>query len=315
MLTMITTLLQRYLFSPQAQTMGGTESFFHWYYYGLGGLGGWLIFFLLALAAVIWLLYDSGKRRLPATGWKLGVILFALLLLPTILYRFTVTPIHFDLYTVVHDTYIVDGICPFDYINLNFSGLQYTTCDDLLASLPPLTPYGEWIFYLGLLGGILAPVMAVGYYVTYKGLVGCANGHEYPKELGQCPECERLNPKPQPVSIRPQPVPQPRPEPVAPSRRKVSNAWLVDRSKNHQHPLFEGMTKIGRSDADIVINDAAMSRPHAAIKQDRGRFILSDIGSSYGTFLNGNKLDTPQVLEDGDEITLGNTVLIFKSTD
>jgi len=60
------------LYSPVFQVPQGTNKFFEWYFYGLGGIGGWVLFFLLALAATIWLFYDSLKRRLPATGWKIG---------------------------------------------------------------------------------------------------------------------------------------------------------------------------------------------------------------------------------------------------
>ena len=71
--------------------MTATNSFFRWFYYGLDGLGGWFLFFLVALGVVIWLLYDSYRRRLPALGWRMGIIIAALLLVPAILYRFTIT--------------------------------------------------------------------------------------------------------------------------------------------------------------------------------------------------------------------------------
>ena len=129
--------------------MPATNSFYVWFYYGLSGLGGWFIFLLLALAAVIWLLYDSANRRLPALGWRMGVILTAALLLPTILYRFTVDP--------------------------------------LTPTTSPLAPFSESIFYLGILGGVLPLVLAIGYFVTYQGMVGCPNGHVYEAILGKCP--------------------------------------------------------------------------------------------------------------------------------
>ena len=69
--------------------MPATNSFFDWFFYGLNGLGGWFIFLLLAAAAVAWLYYDSFHRKLAVPGWRVGVILAAVLLLPTMLYRFT----------------------------------------------------------------------------------------------------------------------------------------------------------------------------------------------------------------------------------
>ena len=66
-------ILIQWLSNP-AQALEGTNSFFFWYFYGLNGLGGWLLFFLLGLAAALWLMYDSQKRRLPAVGWRMGVV-------------------------------------------------------------------------------------------------------------------------------------------------------------------------------------------------------------------------------------------------
>jgi hypothetical protein len=327
MYTLLAELVKHSLFSPLAQNMVGTNKFFNWYFYGMGGIGGWFIFLLIALVAVVWLLYDSGKRRLPALGWRLGVVLLLLLLLPTILYRFTVTPIHFQLYTVLHDTFKKTGDCPFDYLTVNFPDVQVTTCDDLLSSLPPLTPYGEWVFYLGLLGGVLAPVLAIGYWVTYHGMKGCPNGHVYEAAAGECPECNRLRaaqmPIQQQVPYMPYSPPAPRrPEPVVPSeparpsRPKVSNAWLADVANNRRYDLYKGMTKIGRtSDNDLVINDPSISRSHAQIRESNGHFTLSDLDSKFGTYLNGTKLRTPMVLESGDVIVLGNTELKFLSAD
>ena len=70
--------------------MTATGNFFFWYYfaYGLTGPGGWVFFFLLAMAATIWLFYDSAKRELPSSrvvGWRLGVVLAWALLTPSVI--------------------------------------------------------------------------------------------------------------------------------------------------------------------------------------------------------------------------------------
>jgi len=65
-----------------------TNAFYNWFYFRLGGLGGWFLFFLLSLAGLIYVLYDSNKRKLPAQGWRLTVILTACLLIPAIIFRF-----------------------------------------------------------------------------------------------------------------------------------------------------------------------------------------------------------------------------------
>ena len=174
--------------------MSATNAFFIWFFTGLKGLGGWLIFLFLAFAAVIWIFYDSSKRNLPVLGWRLGASLLALLLLPVIIYRFS-------------------------------------SVETRLS----LDPFIEAIFYLGLLGGILPAVLAIGYYVTYKGLLGCKNGHVYEAVLGQCPECAAVNqpfiPQPPVGGIGPRYQPGPGPEFQEPRHVKPkATAWLVDQS-------------------------------------------------------------------------------------
>lgn len=308
---------------PLMQTPTGTNQFFEWYFYGFKGLGGWLLFLLLAVAATIWLFYDSQKRHLPATGWKFGVVILTLFLLPTILYRFTVTNLHYQLYELLQ---LFEEDCQIGPFLQSFPELNFTDCDQLRRSLPPMTPFGEYVFYLGLLGGVLAPVLAVGYYITFQGMVGCIRGHEpYEKALekipGQCPMCaaEEAAKKPIPVStIKPPTTYDParekgRSTPPPKRRPTINYAWLVDVSNdNRRYDLYEGTTRIGRdNESDVVLKDPSVSRPHAQIRESHGHFTLTDMGSSSGTLLNGKKLRTPLVLQNGDEITLGDTVLRF----
>ena len=311
--------------APQMQGMTGTNAFFEWYFYGLNGLGGWLFFLLLGAAAVVWLFYDSQNRHLPATGWRLGVVLLALLVLPTIIYRFTVTPVHFGIYQLL-ELYPED--CPTDVITQNFPEVNFLDCEQLRRSLPPLTPFGEYVFYLGLLGGILAPVLAVGYYITYQGMVGCPRGHPpYEKALekipGQCPQCAAEDARRQPQVIvqppvvvsTPQREPAPPPPPPGHGKPAVSYAWLVDEAHNRRYDLYEGVTRIGRgNENEIMLTDPAVSRNHAQIREAHGHFTLSDMSSRTGTLLNGKKLSQPFVLQSGDEIVLGDSVLRFVSS-
>jgi hypothetical protein len=69
---------------------------------------------------------------------------------------------------------------------------------------------------------------------------------------------------------------------------------------------------IGRSrESDIFLEDLAVSRTHTSIGRDeRGRYIVRDENSANGTFVNNQRV-TEQVLQDGDEIQIGTTVLAF----
>jgi hypothetical protein len=73
----------------------------------------------------------------------------------------------------------------------------------------------------------------------------------------------------------------------------------------------ERMT-IGRSrESDIFLEDLAVSRLHTTIQRDdTGRFILRDENSANGTYVNGQRV-AEHVLEEGDEVQVGQTVLAF----
>ena len=66
--------------------------------------------------------------------------------------------------------------------------------------------------------------------------------------------------------------------------------------------------RMGRS--DISIDDSSVSREHAFIERKDGRFILEDLKSTNGTFINGEFVDV-RVLNHGDKIRIGNTALQF----
>ena len=68
---------------------------------------------------------------------------------------------------------------------------------------------------------------------------------------------------------------------------------------------------IGReADSDIVVNDPQVSRRHASLTWDGRQFIIQDLGSINGTLVNGVRLTAPRVLQQGDVIGLGPTVLL-----
>lgn len=70
---------------------------------------------------------------------------------------------------------------------------------------------------------------------------------------------------------------------------------------------------IGReANNDIVIDDTAISRLHAMVRRiTTGNYMLTDLGSANGTFLNGKKVSAPVLLSNGDQIQLGHIRLQF----
>lgn len=73
--------------------------------------------------------------------------------------------------------------------------------------------------------------------------------------------------------------------------------------------LTKTETYIGRDiNNDIVINDSEVSRKHARLILQAGGYVLEDLGSTNGTFVNGQRLMGPHVLRPGELILLGENV-------
>lgn len=87
-------------------------------------------------------------------------------------------------------------------------------------------------------------------------------------------------------------------------------------SVGEMHQLAEPETIIGRGDkVHIRVRDDSISRQHARIHRMDGAFVVEDMGSANGTFVNGQKISRHR-LEDGDKISVGTrTILKFAYQD
>src|SRR5581483_11694759 len=74
-----------------------------------------------------------------------------------------------------------------------------------------------------------------------------------------------------------------------------------------------GRGGVGTSEYDVVLQDRAVSRPHAKLVRTGDLFLLHDLESANGTFLNYEQVTTPRVLQDGDLIKLGKTVMLYRT--
>jgi hypothetical protein len=75
----------------------------------------------------------------------------------------------------------------------------------------------------------------------------------------------------------------------------------------------ESITSLGRAKAnDIVLNDVAVSSQHCRIRPEEGRFVLHDLRSTNGTFVNERKVSRC-ALSEGDTIKIGETLLQFRT--
>jgi hypothetical protein len=70
---------------------------------------------------------------------------------------------------------------------------------------------------------------------------------------------------------------------------------------------------LGRSSrCDVVLDDPNVSRQHAELRPRGGSWVLTDLGSTNGSSVNGRRIDAPTVIKPGDELELGTSVLTFE---
>ncbi|MGD2166432.1 MAG: FHA domain-containing protein [Anaerolineae bacterium] len=80
-----------------------------------------------------------------------------------------------------------------------------------------------------------------------------------------------------------------------------------------EHHLNEDVTIIGRAtENDVVITSQRVSREHARLRREGWRVILEDLGSTNGTFLNGERVLDPVQLRDEDHIRFGDVAFNFQ---
>jgi hypothetical protein len=114
-----------------------------------------------------------------------------------------------------------------------------------------------------------------------------------------------MSPPGSPAQISSQPTPPVTPLHTARQARLIS-------SDGRQFAVAIGSTVIGRGEgAQVRLADVGISRQHARLDYDGSRMVLTDLGSTNGTTVNGNRI-TAAALQHGDVIQLGTTTLTFR---
>ncbi|MED6327919.1 MAG: FHA domain-containing protein [Actinomycetota bacterium] len=78
-----------------------------------------------------------------------------------------------------------------------------------------------------------------------------------------------------------------------------------------RYGLEADRTTVGRhGDADILLDDVTVSRRHVEVERVGDRYLVRDLGSLNGLWLNGVRIDNGE-LHDGDELRIGRFKLLF----
>jgi predicted Zn finger-like uncharacterized protein len=129
-------------------------------------------------------------------------------------------------------------------------------------------------------------------------------------------------PAPKPVDTTEQsPLPESRrtdkhePAPSMPAGRRLSLAILDGPDAGSVFRIEKPRVTIGRSGADLTLNDSEASRIHAALEIRDMSFTVSDLGSTNGTLIGGTRIEEATEILDKSEFQVGATTLMLIVTE
>lgn len=99
-----------------------------------------------------------------------------------------------------------------------------------------------------------------------------------------------------------------------PPDKKYSLAVLQGRASGQIFEINKVRTTIGRADCDIVLDDPECSRQHATIEVLGARAVVTDLGSTNGTFVSGERIEKVE-LENHHEFRIGEHIMMLIVTE
>jgi adenylate cyclase len=91
---------------------------------------------------------------------------------------------------------------------------------------------------------------------------------------------------------------------------------LIVTPEGQQERELVAVNSVGRHPNNTVqLLDRIVSKEHCIIEVRAGRYVLRDLGSLNGTYINGQRVAGEQWLNDGDEVALGNTRMVFREAN
>lgn len=103
-------------------------------------------------------------------------------------------------------------------------------------------------------------------------------------------------------------------DPLAALEGDFEPRLVVERAEGHEpgvaYDLMDPVT-LGRGNVELKLGDAFASSRHAKITRQGRTVVIEDLGSTNGTYLNGQALGGPQPLHDGDRIRIGDSEFTY----
>jgi hypothetical protein len=258
--------------------MISTTKFFIWFFEGLGGIGGWIIFFLISAAAVLYIFVDSSRRKMPALGWQLGSLLLALLVVPAGVFRFVSPETQATLLQYLELLFylgIIGGIVPF------FIALGYMLHFRGFAVCPN--------------GHLYEPALG--------DCMECLSDEPMPVPSLVNPVRDTEVEERQTIFTQVGQI-------FLPFKSKEKAQAFLLLPDGHTYQLNKGTTLIGRDQSnDFVFLNKYVGRSHSKIVEEgKNLFRIYDLGTKNFTWLNGRKIDKSVLLETDDELRFGQEV-------
>jgi predicted Zn finger-like uncharacterized protein len=95
-----------------------------------------------------------------------------------------------------------------------------------------------------------------------------------------------------------------------PQDKKYSLACLQGKASGQIFQIHKVKTVLGRADSDIVLDDPESSRQHATLEILGSRVVVTDLNSTNGTFVQGERIENAE-LENHNEFRIGEHVLML----
>ncbi len=114
-----------------------------------------------------------------------------------------------------------------------------------------------------------------------------------------------------PVAVAPGPAATRQPKGRASRAGAARQLQVVEPAaqKGRTFPLSSELTVGRAAGCEITLDDTFASQIHARVFARDGQYLLEDLGSTNGTYLNGQKVTGPTVFSPGDRMQIGNTVM------